>query len=274
MTGISGEPGSGTPPGAEGFRVTPQQPDSLQGLGVPESSTQRLTAQDVERASAEARVANIQLMDDMEESVSTQGQWFVRVGDRKPITETQQEIKSGGFLGTRKTTVDKEVTTGYDDNRALILRAVSETNQYGIGGQDFTVVTPDGILTARFYTSEVGEDRTRNGRDSAHHAAQYDQLQKAVSGDTEATRGLEYKTIVLENGGVHRSLESDSIGHGYNGISLKEPTDLSPEDFQNRVQESIALTESPHKANVEAAQAKTELATAAVSMIRALPPRP
>lgn len=256
-------------------------------LGVPpvisaEISTRRFTAEDVERAKAEKAAAYSKLMDDMEASVESQGQWFVKLGEKKPITQTQQVTQSGGFLGTRKTLVDREVTTGHDDSRALVLKAISRVNSFkGQEGestheqQEFTVVTPDGIFVAPFYNSEIENPQIDYARD---HQRQFGALKDLVAGVAEPTKESKYAVHSFENGNVSSriALNSGDLG-AYSGIQLTEPVryniSFGPEDFQKRVQESIALTESPHKVNVEKANAQTELAKSAVNIVSTLPPR-
>lgn len=263
--------GENDSPGMTDETAAPPRPDSP--LGV-EQSPQRVTAEDVRKAEAEQKETFSKLMDDMEASVASQGQWFVKLGDKKPITETQQTTESRGFLGTKKTTVDREVTTGYDDSRVLVLRAISTVNPYGQEQREFTVVTPDGFFVAPFYTSELDDASEGYRKDEQ---AKFNMLKELTTGAKEPTEEMQYSTSTADNGNVWRRVIQLTGSHNRD-INLDYPNrhDLkfSLEDFQRRIQESIALTETPHKANAEAAQAQTELATSAADMIRTLPPRP
>ncbi len=252
-----------------GGNITAPDTSVNQGLGdVVESSAKRVTGEDVEQARAKEREAYSKLMDNMEASVETQGQWFVKLGARAPITETRQATESK-FMGIGKRIVDREETVGYDDNRALILKARDRNDKFGVDQEEFTVVTSDGIFVAPFYTSELNDTATRrfdNVRDK--HAILVNlttggRKPESSSYSTKPRYGGTAPHIVLD------VLRDDSRD---NSVDLKRG-DLTTEDFQKRVQESIALTESPHKANLEKANNRLELASTAADLVSALPPR-
>jgi len=233
-----------------------------------ETAGQVVKPEDVKKAKAEKDVASTKLLDDIEESVEQQGEWFVKVGNKKPIKETQAVTERHGLL-RRKRTEDREVTTGYTDTRALVLRSMdTETD----GGKReilvFTIVTPDGIAVKRFYKQQV-----ENGREDDYE------------NEKQEYRAL--KNLIGEEKPADESSEaSSSAFQGYDGVSVQlrgrmsvslvghlRSNQVTLEDFQKRVQESIRITESPHKRNLKTAQAQTELATGASSAITSLPPR-
>ena len=145
--------------GPEAPAVTSDQAEvlrgSLEASGVisPTESGNRMTAEDAQRSRVEKEAAMSGLMDDMEASVETQGQYFIRLGDKVPLTQTQQETRSR-ILGLVKTT-ERQVEVGLDDQRVLILNAMEDGNYVNRGQRyvEATMVTRDGIKTVR--TTEI-----------------------------------------------------------------------------------------------------------------------
>jgi len=233
-----------------------------------------VTAKDVEQARLKEKKANIQLMDDMEGSVKTQGEWFVKLGKKSPITE-QQTTQQSRFMGLGNKEVSKEVTTGYDDNRALVLKAIARIDDGGIEEQEFTVVTADGIFVAPFFTSSLNTETNNNSENQRKF-----QALKALTEDTSGVpSAMEYKTISNDTGYPIRKISLDSHEGTYGGITLVDPVDrhsgsmFNAEVFDQRVRESIAKTESPYKKQLKAVEEKAELSSRAAVVINSLPPR-
>ncbi|HSX40372.1 MAG TPA: hypothetical protein VLF68_02045 [Candidatus Saccharimonadales bacterium] len=241
-----------------------------------EAPATRLTAADAERAKAEKEAAFTTLMDDMEASVEAQGQYFVKLGQKKPITETRP-VTTSKFMGMGKKTTDQETTVGYDDDRALILRAPIDKEVYGNARTDFIVVTPDGFRIIPFYKNDI--DNPQSGS-ANYHKRNYDMVVALTSGtqtpDGSSRYGTNmrstYKALVSDNG---FDTNQEGKAKSYDYINLEEPDKMNiQEDFQSAVDASIRMTESPHRQHVEEATKQTQVATQATSMIRNLPPRP
>lgn len=125
---------------------------SVDSNASPESPEKRITAEDAANAKAEKEAAMTNLMDEMEASVETQGQWFVKLGTKIQLTDIQREARSRLF-GLGKKTVERQVEAGFDDQRVLLLRSVVEGME-GVGDKahkykEYTMVTRAGILTHR-----------------------------------------------------------------------------------------------------------------------------
>jgi len=260
------EEGQGTPPGvADKEQLTPP----------PAESAQRITPTDVEQAKAEKESAMSKLMDEMEASVETQGQYFVRIGNKVPITEAQEETRPR-ILGLGQKVSGREVEVGSDDQRVLILNAdeVGKSDDYsGVTARRvFTMVTPDGIKTLRLERDKHGKygpvaetiDKLRDGRQPA-----------PGSGFVRLEGGSALVKIgYLSDPKKYDVNKSPGVGHISVGpFSEARPFAGSTEDFQERIQRSIDKTESPHKKAAEETSAQTELAKSAAEMVRALPPR-
>lgn len=260
---------AGAPQGAADEQLTPPPAESV---------TQRLTPADAERSQAEKEAAFTALMDQMEASVETQGQYFVRIGQKVPLTEVQSETRSR-FLGLKKESFNRDVEVGFDDQRVLILNAdeMGEHGYLGEGGErrrtrEFTMITPDGIKTLRLQEDGNGSygktaetiDKLRAGR-------------QPVPGSGFVR--LEGSNALVRIGylpdpkryDVNKAPGVEKISVGQYGQAQRFAG--SAEDFQARIQKSIDQTESPHKRVVEETSAQTELANSAADMIRALPPR-
>lgn len=261
--------GSFSPPGVDGS-ISPLEP--TQQRVVPEGE-RRTGPVDVEHARDAERAANEKLLDEMEASVDTQGPWFVKLGSKKPITETHQATK--GRLWNKRT-VDTEETVGYDDDRAFILKAQVANDVYGKPRTDFLVVTPDGILVRGFYSDEIENPDSNVARESKR---EYQALKNLVDGKIKPDASSQFyhdnwsagisSIRDFNESGEERPLNT-KIRFQPIGELAGSPT---MEDFQKAVQESVAKTESPHKANVEVANQRARLATEAASMVRSLPPR-
>jgi len=128
------------------------------GVINPIDSEKRVTAEEAAKSKAEKEMAMSALMDDMEKSVETQGQWFIKLGARISLTKIQQETRSI-LLGIGKKTVEKQVEAGFEDQRVFLLRSVVEGTEEIEGEahkyRDYTMITRVGILTLR--------DLERNG---------------------------------------------------------------------------------------------------------------
>lgn len=259
----------GTPPGAAGEQVTPP----------PAESAQRITPADVERAKAEKEAAFTALMDRMEASVETQGQYFVRVGQKVPLTEVQSETRSR-FMGLKKESFDRDVEVGFDDQRVLILNTdeMGEKGYLGEGGRrrntrEFTMITPDGIKTLSLQEETDGKygqvaetiDKLRNGRQPAPGSGFV-----RLEGDTSYIK-IGWLPDPKQYD-VHKAPgEEGKISVGRYGEARQFAG--SAEDFQARIQRSIDETESPHRKVVEETSTQRQLANSAAEMISNLPPR-
>lgn len=217
-------------------------------------------------------------MDQMEASVETQGQYFVKVGQKVPLTEVQSETRSR-FLGLGKKTIDTEAESGFDDQRVLILNAdeLGKYNDYteekGASRKirEFTMVTPDGIKTLSLQERTGGQkvaeiiDELRNGRQPAPGSG----FMRSEGGNTSISIG--YLPDPEQHDVNESSPEVVSIRAGL--YADARPFAGSAEDFQARIQRSIDQTESPHKKVAEETSRETELANSAAEMVGALPPR-
>lgn len=252
---------------------TPQNPSAQVGQATRnflESSPQRVTPQDAERARQEKRAAHIKLMDDMEGSIATQGQYFTKIGQKKPITETRQGT-TGGILGIGKKPVEHEEVIGYEDDRALILKAHMKGKQWDVEREEFTVVTPDGIFVIPFHTTEIENPQDSYQRDSKKS---YDTL-------VAFTTGMQVPSEKCKYGPREHTRPQLEIvpqeGSWPTYIQLEEfPDERKPnlmEEFQHVVGESIRMTESPHKQNFESATAQAKVAVEASTFVKGLPPR-
>lgn len=260
-----------TPPGAQGNLAPPDQ-------GVRaflESSPPRVTAQDVERARQEKRAAHTKLMDDMEASVETQGQYFAKIGQKKPVTEVRQDTTSG-FMGFGKKPVERKEVIGYEDDRAFILKAPINREHYGTSREEFVVVTKDGIFVAPFYHSQI--DNPQNF-DAKAKKVEYDTIVALTKGGQTAHETSKYvpKTEGYFGGdNLHIALPSSPESQRWpQSIRLEDfPSSSSPsEDFRSVVEASIGMTESPHKQNFESANAQAKVAAEASTFVKGLPPR-
>lgn len=254
------------PPGAEGFAA--KQVDQAPHVLSVESAPKRATPQDVEQARAEKEAAYTQLMDEMEKSAETQGGYFVKLGQKKPITENRP-VTTAKFMGFGKTTTNREETVGYTDDRALILKATRTRKEPYIAGEveEFVVVTPDGIKVIRFNHSEI--DNPQSG-DAINAKADYDRLKDLTSGKIMPDDSNRYQKPSEESRrGPAIVISRDRT------VSLREPSTTSTVsgDFQNAIQESIKITESPFKKNVEDAVREKKVATDTIAAIHSLPPR-
>lgn len=238
-----------------------------------------MTQQDVEQARAERVAANNRLMDEMEKSVETQGDWFVKLGTKRPITQSRQ-VTTGGVMGIGRKTIEQQETVGYDDDRALILKA-TRVIEGSYPSEQFIVVTPDGIMAVPFYHSDIDNPKSDKARGKL---ADYQVLKDLTSGKVKPTDLNKYvkkdKSRAWARPRIVIPVSVSILGEATipRQIDLEEPNQFSSspftsEDFGNVVQESIKLTESPFKKNVEVAKQETQLATNAVASIRSLPPR-
>lgn len=238
-------------------------------LGSEAGSEKRITAEDAEKSRVEKEAAMSKLMDDMEASVETQGQYFIRLGDKVPLTQTQQESRPGFFgIGTKRMKIEAE--SGVEDKRVLILNALGESQGIasGKGYVEATLVTRDGIKTLR-----MQEDPNKLG----NYGLTYATIEKLKSG---AKPSPEAGFSVSESGDRNIAFGYvDEANHpNYTTVGVSEfrgamPFGGTPEDFQGLVRKSIDKTESPHKKIVENNTAEAQLATSAAEAIRALPPR-
>ena len=254
------------------------EPDIPEGTGDPTATTQktansfeqlpqRVTPEDVEKAKAQEREANTHLMDEMETSVDSQGQWFVRLGDKKPIVE-QRSVSEPKFLGMGSRTVTRDETVGHEDTRAFVLRGIAETRAYEADLREITVVTPEGIFVAPYYKGDL--EREANDGRKTEKQREFELLQKLISGETPV-EDAKYLSGPPYEGASHNQPRIEIAG---NRIRLERPQkDYNGVSFGQRVEQSIALTESPHKANLETVTNQTQIANEAVDMISSLPPR-
>lgn len=245
----------------------------------PAESAQRITPTDVERTKAEKKAAYTALMDQMEASVETQGQYFVRVGQKVPITEVQSETRSR-FMGLKKESFPRDVEVGFDDQRVLILNAdeYGKYNDYSEGAttpretRELTMITPDGIKTLQLKEDGIDKDKRL--------AETIDKLRAG----RQPTPGsgfvrLERSNALIRIGYLPDPKQYDvNTAPGVENISAglygeAQQFAGSAEDFQERIQKSIAKTEAPHKKAFEETSAQTELANSAAEMVRTLPPR-
>lgn len=243
--------------------------------------SRRVTAQDVEAARAKEEEASTALLDAMEASVEQQGQWFVPVGEKKPITETRDVEQKRGFLGRKTETVPVEQTVGHEDTRAFIMKAPFEHKVYGQPRTDFIVVIPKGIFSAQFYDSEINKDHPGEG------GTRYDREYQLVKGLAEGTLKLdpEESRYIPERGQQRDILQlvaRDVYGKYIPSVELhlnrasqryeSEP-EFDSQALKGVIEASIAKTETPHKANFERAQEDVQLAQDAAGLIPSLPPR-
>lgn len=230
-----------------------------------ESSSQRVTPQDVEQARAEKRAAFTKLLDDMEASVDTQGQYFVKLGQKRPITETRS-VTTSRFLGLSKTTKDEEQTVGYDDDRALILKASIKREVHGSPREDFIVITPDDVYIIPFYHNDIDNP---NGDAAKSQRRDYDTMVALTTGKQTPDDASKY----VKTGDWRGAVIKISSRFGAD-IQLREPgTESFSEDMRRAVEESISRTESPYKKHVEEAKRQQAVATDTAAMIRSLPSR-
>ena len=197
-------------------------------------------------------------MDQMETSVETQGQYFVRLGGKIPLTQTQQET---------------EVETGVDDQRVLILNALGDDVGFSNRKRyvEATMVTRDGIKI-------VGADEINTISD---FGLAFDIIRKLKAGNKLAegtgltvseSGGKQRKQIIL--GYINEAGESITTAISASGaLAGAKPFSGTPEEFQSRVKKSIDQAESPHKMAIEKTSAQTKLANSAAEMISVLPPR-
>lgn len=235
---------------------------------LPDTESKRITAEDAEKSQAEKEAAMSKLMDEMEASVETQGQYFIRLGDKVRSTEeTQQEHQR--IFGLGRKTMGAVVETGIDDRRVLILNALedggSDRNRY----REVTMVTRDGIKTVRM------PEHPQQGIDNFGPA--YNIIKNLKSG---ARPSREAGFSVLESGNRHIALgymteddKRDNASFAVSDFSGAIPFGGTPEDFQGLVKKSIDQTESPHKRVVEKNTAEAQIATSASGFIQSLPPR-
>lgn len=233
--------------------------------GSLEASPRRVTPQEVEKARTEKRAAMTKLLDDMEVSVDSQGQYFVKIGEKKPITEVRQ-VTTSKFMGLGSKTTDQEEVTGYEDTRAFILKAPVKRDYSGSEVQIFYIVTPDDIYATSYYTSEVNNPDTSLNNPRIKQV--YDTLMALTKGDQTADDSWKY--IRPDEGEEwRRRIQAPDFS-----ISLYTPdvATISTE-FQQAITESINMTESPYKQQAAEAREHTQVATDMASMIRSLPPR-
>lgn len=244
---------------------------------LPELSPNRVTAQDVERARAEEKAAYTQLMDAMEASVGTQGPYFVKLGQKRPINQVRRDT-TAGFMGLGKRTSEREETVGYEDDRALILKAPITHEWAGTTPEDFIVVTPDGIFAIRFYHSEI--DNPASG-DQQSKRSNYDTIIALISGKQtpdDSSRYVGRQAGDWRGSKIESSRKFGAAAEGErswpSSIGLTElNAAIVSESFQHAVRESINVTESPNKKHVEEAVVQKKLAEGAATMIGSLPPR-
>lgn len=251
-------------------------PDQL--APVTTESAPRIGPQDAERAKQEKEKAFAKLMDDMEKSAETQGEYFVKIGQKKPITETRQGTTSG-FLGMGKKPIETQETIGYDDTRALLLKAPVDGNAYGSDYTEFVVVTPDGLQGINFYKSELENPSSGAQREKK---AEYDLLVALTTGkqtpDSSASYSREkgWDRTLVSTGAFNSQNEGQQRWPSYIRLTpVVQPGGQESEDqiFQKAVKESIAKTESPFKKQVEEATRDKQVAVSASSVINSLPPR-
>lgn len=218
-------------------------------------SAQRITAADVERAKAEKEAAMSKLMDDMEVSVETQGQYFVKLGNKVPLTQPQQE-----------TGADADV----DDQRVLILNALGDDIGFDNRKRyvEATMVTRDGIkIVGMNEVNGIGDfglafEIIRELK-AGSKLAEGTGFSISESGEKQITLGY-----MKESG---QSVVTNLSASDISGDT--KPFSGTPEEFQSRVKKSIDQTKYPRKAIVEENTADAQLATSAADMIRTLPPR-
>lgn len=224
-----------------------------------EGQPQRVSAEDADKARAEKEAQATKLMDDMEASAEAQGQYFVKLGEKKPITEPRE--RQTGFLGRKTETYDE--TVGHEDTRALILRAPVTHEFSGTQRTDFIVATPDGLRVLAYYPdSQNMQDRP-----------EYDFISAFTKG--EKVPGQYSKFTRNGNTWYKTGLEFSDKESGYpTNIRLESAPPDVLEIFQESLQKSIAMVEPPHAKNAQQAIADTKVIQGADSMIGGLPPRP
>ncbi len=235
---------------------------------VTDASPQGATAEDAERAKAEKKAEATQLMDDMEASAETQGQYFVKIGQKKPITETRE--KTTGLF--KKTTTPYEETVGYEDERALILKAPVAHDVYGTQREDFVVATPDGLHVMGYYRSEIDNPQSGNAK---RNKAEYDFLVALTkggkvpgpySGFVRESKATWMKDYLKFSGDTEDDFRSSFFQLKKGGVDIGSV-------FQESVQKSIAMIESPHKANIDREAADKNVIANSRNIISSLPPR-
>lgn len=215
-----------------------------------DAESKRLTAEDAEKSKVEKEAAMSALMDEMETSVETQGQYFIKLGDKV------------------------EVETGVDDQRVLLLRRLEDTKEWDPGDRntEATVVTKGGIKTIILSRKMLGNLDTN-----------YDAVRELIDGRTPA-EGTGFKMsdygspeIIIgyipdgEKGNAEAKPVTIKISAGEYGSA--QSFKGSSEDFQTRVRKSIDQIESPHKRIVGNDTAEAQFANSAAGFIQNLPPR-
>lgn len=192
-------------------------------------------------------------MDQMEASVETQGQYFIKLGDKVPLIQNASETE-----------------TGVDDQRVLVLNALGDDVGFDNRKRyvEATMVTRDGIKI-------VGMDEI-NG--IGNFGLAFDIIRKLKAG-SKLAEGTGFS--VFESG--RKEIQLGYINEAgkpvvtalsaFDAISEAKPFSGTLEEFQSRVKKSIEQTVSPHNAIVENNAVETQLATSAADMIGALPPR-
>ncbi len=237
------------------------------GVISPTESDKRMTTEDAEKSKAEKETAMSKLMDEMEASVETQGQYFIRLGDKVPLTQTQQETRSR-FLGLGKKTIDTEVESGVDDQRVLILNALENSRNVNVRSIEASMVTRDGIKIVRM--EEISGKPGDFGQ-------VYDIIGKLRGGSKPSGgTGLLVSKFGVKQIKLYINEAGNTAGTTLSVSDYSEATPFkgTPEEFQDTVRKSIDQTESPHKRVVEENTADAQLANSAAEMIRTLPPRP
>lgn len=249
-----------TPDQNETGSVTVTTPDQALRNAVESSASQKVSAEDADRAKKEKEAEATKLMDDMEASAEAQGQYFVKIGDKKPITE--QRERSAGFLGRKTETYDE--TVGHQDSRALILKApVTDKTAGGIETTNLIVVTPDGLKVICQYPDGSGT-LDKSGFDYLLALTKGERTPGAFSKFSKESKtwwkiGLEFT-----------DRENDEWPTSFR-VEQAPPNILSM--FQESVQKSIAMVESPNAKHAQEAIAETKVLQGANNIIGDLPPR-
>ncbi len=248
----------------------PNRPVVDQASPITPDASLPTTSKDAEAVRAEERAIMGKLLDDMETTVDTQGQYFVPLGQKKPISAFMPVTKPGGFMGLGSKTTEEQQTVAHVDNRAYILKAPITRDSNGSEYKQFFVVTPDGIFKTKFFfTREV------NPPDTSHNPhpskSEYDTFIALTTGKEFSLDEFAGYNKPKEYHTYHNPMVRFTDHYG-SQLSKPDP-DTFNADFQEAVKKSIEMTESPYKKQVAEAKQQIQVATAAANMIRSLPPR-
>lgn len=169
-----------------------------------------------------------------------------------------------------------EETVGHEDTRAFILKTPRKHVEHDMPITDFVVATTDGTFYIRTFDDQTSEH-------SSHPRQMYIDEFKLLSGLTDGTLQLDQESkyippqrpggnIVADLHLVGRDMQDERV-HSSRFSLYPNNGEISGEEFRGLIEASIAKTESPHKANLERAQANTQLAHDAAGVISSLPPR-